>query len=172
MASTPQTSSHSRGGRGPATLYTSWRSTAGGHLFITMAWMSLPLLAVLAGVHVQWLLNPAVMLAQAQTIPAQAQVVDQRSFNGAYPCKSPLGERLASSVTDLGRAVWPTSVPPPTVVNGTQVFMPPGITPAELLAKPFHVYDDEFYSIIGENPTLTLIAEQATDPLYHEAVVW
>lgn len=50
--------------------------------------------------------------------------------------------------------------------------MPPGITPAELLAKPFHVYDEEFLSIIGENPTLTLLAEQATNPLYHEAVVW
>lgn len=50
--------------------------------------------------------------------------------------------------------------------------MPPGIAPAELLAKPFHVYDEEFLDIIGENPTLTLLAEEATDPLYHEAVVW
>lgn len=50
--------------------------------------------------------------------------------------------------------------------------MPPGLSPEELLAKPFHVYDDEFLSIIGQNPTLTLIAETASDPLFHEAVVW
>lgn len=50
--------------------------------------------------------------------------------------------------------------------------MPPGVPPADLLAKPFHIYDEDFRSIIGENPTLTLIAETATDPLFHEAVVW
>lgn len=68
--------------------------------------------------------------------------------------------------------MWPTSVPPSTVVNGTQIFMPPGVAPADLLAKPFHIYDEEFLSIIGDNPTLTLIAETATDPIFHEAVVW
>lgn len=114
-----------------------------------MAWLSLPLLAVLASLHMQWMLNPSSVVVQAQTLPAQAQLVDQRSFN-----------------------VWPSEVPPSTVVNGTQVFMPPGVTPAELLAKPFHVYDEEFLAIIGQNPTLTLLAEEATDPLYHEAVVW
>jgi hypothetical protein len=40
------------------------------------------------------------------------------------------------------------------------------------VAKPFHIYDDEFYSILGNNPTLTLIAEEASNPLFHEAVVW
>lgn len=40
------------------------------------------------------------------------------------------------------------------------------------MAKPFHVYDDEFYTIIGSNPTLTLIAETASNPLFHEATVW
>lgn len=63
-------------------------------------------------------------------------------------------------------------MPPSTVVNGTQTFAPPGIALDDLLAKPFHIYDAEFYSVIGENPTLTLIAEQASNPLYHEAVVW
>lgn len=58
------------------------------------------------------------------------------------------------------------------MVNGTQIFMPPGISAADLVARPFHIYDDAFYSVIGENPTLTLIAETATDPLFHEAVVW
>jgi len=39
-------------------------------------------------------------------------------------------------------------------------------------AKPFHIYDDEFYDIIGSNPTLTLIAETDGDPLFHEATAW
>ncbi|KAG6359995.1 hypothetical protein INS49_011051 [Diaporthe citri] len=113
-----------------------------------MAWVSLPSLAVLAAIHIQWLLNPDSVVVQAQDLPAQAQVIDQRSFN-----------------------VLP-NVLPATVVNGSQTFMPPGITPEDLLAKPFHVYDDEFRSIIGSEPTLSLIAETATDPLFHEAVVW
>ncbi|PSR76981.1 gluconolactonase [Coniella lustricola] len=84
----------------------------------------------------------------SDAVPSLAQVVDQKSFNGEFP------------------------VPPSTVVNGTQVFMPPGVSPDALLARPFHIYDEEFLSVIGDNPTLTLIAEQESDPLYHEAVVW
>lgn len=38
--------------------------------------------------------------------------------------------------------------------------------------KPFHIYDDEFYDVIGDDPTLTLIASSEKDPLFHEAVVW
>jgi gluconolactonase len=53
-----------------------------------------------------------------------------------------------------------------------QVFVPPGYDLAALKEKPFHVYDDEFYDVIGPNPTLTLIASSETDPLFHEAVVW
>ena len=113
-----------------------------------MAWISLPALAVLAAVHIQWLLNPNSVAVQAQELPAQAQVIDQKTFN-----------------------VLP-NVLPATVVNASQVFMPPGITPEDLSAKPFHIYDDEFHSIIGSEPTLTLIAETETDPLFHEAVVW
>lgn len=113
-----------------------------------MAWVSLPSLAILAAIHIQWLLNPDSVAVRAQELPAQAQVIDQRSFN-----------------------VLPV-VQPATVVNGSQTFMPPGISPEDLLAKPFHVYDEEFHSIIGSEPTLTLIAETETDPLFHEAVVW
>lgn len=113
-----------------------------------MAWVSLPSLAILAAIHIQWLLNPDSVAVRAQELPAQAQVIDQRSFN-----------------------VLPV-VQPATVVNGSQTFMPPGISPEDLLAKPFHVYDQEFQSIIGSEPTLTLIAETETDPLFHEAVVW
>ncbi|RYP68440.1 hypothetical protein DL771_006704 [Monosporascus sp. 5C6A] len=43
---------------------------------------------------------------------------------------------------------------------------------ASLKDRPFHIYDDEFYDVIGPNPTLTLIARTETDPLFHEAVVW
>lgn len=50
--------------------------------------------------------------------------------------------------------------------------MPPTVDAAQLVAKPFHVYNEAFYSVIGQEPTLTLIAETATDPLFHEAVVW
>ena len=41
-----------------------------------------------------------------------------------------------------------------------------------MMDRPFHVYDKGFYDIIGSNPTLTLIAKSAKDPLFHEAVVW
>ncbi|KAI8954418.1 gluconolactonase [Xylaria longipes] len=81
-------------------------------------------------------------------IPAQAQFIDQKAFN-----------------------VLP-SVPPPSEFNLTSVFVPPGYDLAALKEKPFHVYDDEFYDVIGTNPTLTLIANSGTDPLFHEAVVW
>lgn len=41
-----------------------------------------------------------------------------------------------------------------------------------LKKKPFHVYHPDFIHILGANPTLTLIADSGTDPLFHEAVVW
>jgi gluconolactonase len=102
-----------------------------------MALSSLPLFAALAIARVK-----------AQDVPAQAQIIDQRTWN-----------------------VLPT-VLPSTEVNGSQIFQPHKVTPEDLLAKPFHIYDDEFYSIIGTDPTLTLLAETDTDPLFHEAVVW
>ncbi|TGJ81057.1 hypothetical protein E0Z10_g7713 [Xylaria hypoxylon] len=81
-------------------------------------------------------------------IPAQAQFIDQKAFN-----------------------VLP-SVLPPSEFNLTSLFVPPGYDVAALIEKPFHVYDDEFYDVIGPNPTLTLIAQSETDPIFHEAVVW
>lgn len=86
MAFTPQKAFGSKRERDPES---SWKKQAGVHLQ-TMAWISLPLLALLAGLHMQWVLNPATVAVQAQTIPPQAQVVDQRSFNGTYssnPCR-------------------------------------------------------------------------------------
>jgi gluconolactonase len=38
--------------------------------------------------------------------------------------------------------------------------------------KPFHVYHEDFVQVVGDNPTLTLIADSGTDPLFHEAAVW
>ncbi|KAI0387764.1 calcium-dependent phosphotriesterase [Hypomontagnella monticulosa] len=81
-------------------------------------------------------------------VPEQAQVIDWKSFN-----------------------VLP-SVLPPTVMNTTTFFIPPGLDLDSMKEKPFHIYDDEFYDVIGENPTLTLIANTGTDPMFHEAAVW
>ncbi|EXJ59593.1 gluconolactonase [Cladophialophora yegresii CBS 114405] len=89
-----------------------------------------------------------VIFATAQSTSNQVLVVDQRSFNVLRP------------------------VPPPSRSNLTTIFVPPGITLEEALDKPFHVYDDAFYDIIGPNPTLTVLASQGTNPLFHEAVVW
>lgn len=46
------------------------------------------------------------------------------------------------------------------------------MTQESLEAKPFHIYDNEFYDVIGKDPSLTLIATSDTDPIFHEAVVW
>lgn len=120
---------------------------SGGHLRI-MAWLSLPVFAALAIAHIESMIQPNGFMVRAQEVPAQAQVIDQKTFN-----------------------VLP-NVLPSTEVNGSQVFNPPNITPEDLMARPFHIYDDEFYSIIGTEPTLTLLAETESDPLFHEAVVW
>lgn len=64
------------------------------------------------------------------------------------------------------------TVPPPAEFDGSSLFVPPGTTKESLKAKPFHIYDDSFLDIIGTNPTLTLIADSGSNPLFHEAVVW
>ncbi|KAI1815465.1 lactonohydrolase [Poronia punctata] len=90
-----------------------------------------------------------VLVAGVAGIPEQAQFIDQKAFN-----------------------VLP-SVPPPSEFNLTNIFVPPGYELADLHEKPFHVYDEEFYDILGPNPTLTLIANSGSDdPIFHEAVVW
>ncbi|WVQ75913.1 hypothetical protein IAR50_005548 [Cryptococcus sp. DSM 104548] len=83
-----------------------------------------------------------------QSIPETAQVINPKSF----------------AVLD--------KVQPGTEFDGFSIFVPPGYTTDSLKAKPFHIYDDAFYNIIGNNPTLTLLADSGTDPLFHEAVVW
>lgn len=83
-----------------------------------------------------------------RAIPPLAQVVDQKKFN----------------VLD--------TVLPPAQANASMLFIMPGATDVSLKEKPFHIYDDEFYDIIGDSPTLTRIATSDEDPIFHEAVVW
>ncbi|KAK4040376.1 hypothetical protein C8A01DRAFT_15715 [Parachaetomium inaequale] len=82
------------------------------------------------------------------SIPPQAQVIDQRSFNVLH------------------------NVPPPSQADGFSQFIPPGTTKESLAAQPFHIYDEEFLAIIGPNPTLTLLGHTESDPIFHEATVW
>ncbi|KAF5002725.1 hypothetical protein FGRMN_121 [Fusarium graminum] len=84
----------------------------------------------------------------AAKLPATAQIINQKSFNVLK------------------------DVPPPSVANDTLVFTWPGVTEKSLREKPFHVYDEEFYDVIGNDPSVTLIATSNTDPIFHEAVVW
>lgn len=41
-----------------------------------------------------------------------------------------------------------------------------------LSERSFHVYHEDFLAILGSDPTLTLIADSGTDPVFHEANVW
>ncbi|KAL4998211.1 hypothetical protein BDV10DRAFT_201378 [Aspergillus recurvatus] len=86
--------------------------------------------------------------AESAKLPPRAQFINQRSFN-----------------------VLNATLPPPEF-NATSLFIPPGTTAASLSERPFHVYDEEFLGILGSNPSLTLIAKSAKDPLFHEAVTW
>lgn len=81
-------------------------------------------------------------------VPEQAQAIDWKSFN-----------------------VLP-EVLPPTVANASTIFIPPGHDLESLKERPFHIYDDAFYDVIGTNPTLTLIANTGSNPMFHEAAVW
>ncbi|KAM0257011.1 hypothetical protein ACHAQJ_004604 [Trichoderma viride] len=76
------------------------------------------------------------------------------------------------------QAIYPSTfvtmsvVPPENVSNITSIFIPPGSTMESLKERPFHAYHPDFMRILGPNPTLTLIADSGTDPLFHEAVIW
>ncbi|KAI1185388.1 lactonohydrolase [Nemania serpens] len=110
-----------------------------------MTYLSAALAVLFAGVAIRAYNHVA---PQRYGMPAQAQFISQKAFN-----------------------VLPY-VLPPSEFNLTNIFIPPGYDLAALKEKPFHVYDDEFYDVIGPNPTLTLIASTETNPLFHEAVVW
>ncbi|KAI3332359.1 lactonohydrolase [Xylariaceae sp. AK1471] len=114
-----------------------------------MTYLALALAVLSAGVAIGTYSEGSHQSPRRAEIPAQAQFIDQKAFN-----------------------VLP-SVLPPSEFNITNIFVPPGYDLAGLKEKPFHVYDDEFYDVIGANPTLTLIANSGSaDPLFHEAVVW
>jgi len=87
--------------------------------------------------------------SRAYALPSLAQVINQKSFNVLKDVPTPLGYNASSNP-------W----------------TPPGYTQDSLLAKPFHVYDDEFLAILGDSPTFSLVAASAKDPVYHEAIVW
>lgn len=119
-------------------------------------------------------LLPLLLLEQLATpalcsFPAasQAQVIDQKSFNVLSTTKPPAevnGTNVVAPPPHLSCVTWTYLI--------LQIFVPPGSTLKSLLERPFHVYDDEFLSILGENPHLTRIAHSPKDPLFHEAVVW
>ncbi|KAM5386604.1 hypothetical protein ACJZ2D_000567 [Fusarium nematophilum] len=109
--------------------------------------MPTALAVLIAGIAIQLDLSPLSWGALAK-LPPQAQIIDQTAFNVL------------------------SEVPPPAEANDSTVFLWPGVTQESLTAKPFHVYDDAFYDIIGSDPSLTLIATSESDPIFHEAVVW
>lgn len=73
------------------------------------------------------------------------------------------------SVPDITSSSW---VVERFLIHFLQEFLWPGVTHESLTEKPFHVYDPDFYDIIGSNPSLTLLASSESDPLFHEAVTW
>ncbi|ORX33988.1 evolved d-pantonohydrolase [Kockovaella imperatae] len=106
---------------------------------------------------------------EAYALPLLARLGFKRDLSGP----SPFNTHPANSqvINLLDSKVLPV-VSPPTEHSISDIFVPPGSTFESLLARPFHVYDPEFYAIIGSRPTLTRIAHSPIDPLYHEAVVW
>lgn len=102
----------------------------------------------------------------AQSNSSQILTIDQTSFNVLKPAPPP----SQSNLTTVNQETVACSK---TLANTLlKIFVPPGITLDEALAKPFHVYDPAFLDIIGDAPTLTVIASQGVNPLFHEAVVW
>jgi gluconolactonase len=104
--------------------------------------------------------------ALAQKLPATAQVVDQKIFNVLNFVPPPVE---ANDSTVCICCIWGYTT---QKLIRLQLFVWPGVTADSLLAKPFHIYDEEFYDVIGSNPSLTQIASSDTDPIFHEAVTW
>lgn len=97
-------------------------------------------------------------------VPAQAQVINPRNslvLNNVPPPSEFNASNVSRSKTSAG-----------CEADHPEIFLPPGLSLAQATAKPFHIYDDAFYKVIGSTPTLTLLAESASDPLFHEAVIW
>ncbi|OCF33881.1 gluconolactonase [Kwoniella heveanensis BCC8398] len=118
---------------------------------------------------------PFALAAITFAINAQSTNVDFQSLlkrnNGTSNGGNNGAPRYAQVIRPSSFAVLDT-VPPPTQANGSTLFFPPGTDADSLAAKPFLIYDDAFYDIIGSDPTLTLIASTDGDPLFHEANTW
>ena len=125
------------------------------------------------------------MLKFLLTVAAGLAAAQDQSANGGHTLP-----RLATYVDQIRATVLDT-VPPPSddgafqvgcsvdwdqdvasVLRESQVFIPPTTTLQELLDKPFHFYDPEFYTVTGPNPTLTLLNHTDGDLLFQEAPVW
>lgn len=137
-------------------------------------------LAVLAaGILVHSGLDLASWGALAAKLPSTAQIINQKTFNVLDDVPPPL-QANDSTVCCPSPSLSPSPHSPPSYIHyciwalltRDQVFLWPGVTQKSLTAKPFHVYDEEFYDVIGKDPSLTLIATSDTDPIFHEAVVW
>jgi gluconolactonase len=101
-------------------------------------------------------------------VPSQAQVVNQLAATVLDYVPPP----LQANATSVGGFYTSTLARLTFILGFLQLFIPPGSTLESLMAKPFHIYDDSFYDIIGTNPTLTLLADGSSTLLFHEAVVW
>jgi gluconolactonase len=125
--------------------------------------------ALILAVSVAIGVSPWTALAQGspavRPLPKNAQIIDQRSFNVLEEVKPPL-EANATTVCHL------PFHEADALANTAQEFLWPGVTRESLREKPFHVFDPEFYDVIGSDPSLTLIAESDFDPIFHEAVTW
>ncbi|KAH0421001.1 oligomycin resistance atp-dependent permease [Colletotrichum camelliae] len=137
-----------------ATLHLA-RLLGGVALMLTMEFKLVPLprmasFNMAAGV-IAILLTGAVAQAVpdvAPMLPQQAQIIDQLSQNV-------LEEVL-----------------PPYEANASTEFLWRGVNSTSLKERLFHIYSSEFYEVIGNDPSLTLIATSASDPIFHEAVTW
>ncbi|WVW78301.1 hypothetical protein I302_100255 [Kwoniella bestiolae CBS 10118] len=102
---------------------------------------------------------------------------DGQGINGLFK-KNNNGNGNGSGTPRYAQVIRPSSfavldtVPSPSQHNFTTLFFPPGTDADSLKEKPFLIYDDAFYDIIGSDPTLTVIADSGTNPLFHEATVW
>ncbi|KAJ9127381.1 hypothetical protein QFC24_000788 [Naganishia onofrii] len=64
------------------------------------------------------------------------------------------------------------AIAPPSVFNYTSIFLPSTMTLTEAKSQPFHVYDPEFYAIIGPNPKLSRVFSNPDYAGAHEAAVY
>ncbi|KAJ9096465.1 hypothetical protein QFC21_005287 [Naganishia friedmannii] len=64
------------------------------------------------------------------------------------------------------------TVPPPSIFNYSSIFLPYNLTLAEAKSRPFHVYDPEFYAVIGANPKLSRVFGNPDYAAAHGAAVY